>query len=338
MIVDETWRTAALLILIGLVVFFAYRSLPEADKLRLAHDKTTSVVIYEQILRAQSLPDQDILFIGDSSCLMGIHVERLAARLPGTPRVASLCSIAYLGPTGYARMLRTFLVERKKHAGRIVVVIHPDQVRRRKAWDAWVRFVDSGGQASPEQQQAPLALMTRMVEQYALDHVLSLPMKGTYGLYYGPLQRFRDEVTTHGVASAPAPLGPRANAADLGDAGSQPKHCRENFRHPPTALYFAALDDLRALVAQVGAERFLVLFTPVPSNCLDPEIEANWARMKPDLVTRLGLAPEQVIDMPVTYPLDVFESLTHLDRNGRLIYTDALAEKLSAMPVVSTRE
>src|SRR5215210_1655169 len=187
----QIWRPLLLLCFLAAAATLGSSAFSPEDQKRLQLNDTASISVYEQILRAGSLGSLDVLLVGDSSCLMGIDPELLSQRLG--QRVASLCSIGYLGPAGYARLLKRFLASGARYK-RLVVVMHPESLIRDKSWDAWTDFVDSGGPPTPSDWNLKVRSGLRLIESKLLSPFIRLPMEGVFGQYYGSVETLRRSV------------------------------------------------------------------------------------------------------------------------------------------------
>src|SRR5258708_7174039 len=148
-------------------------------------------IVLEQIKRAAALPAAEVAFLGDSSCLMGIDAPSIEGGLD-LHRVESFCSLGYVGPAGYARMLAG-MIERNAAPKVLVLVFHPATFRREPSWDSWPGFVANGGKVNAPPLHFPRSSLD-FLELEWLSRLIYSPLPGAYALYYGSEGAFRSTI------------------------------------------------------------------------------------------------------------------------------------------------
>src|SRR4051812_35657736 len=100
-----------------------------------------TLIIKAQRERARQLRAPEVALVGDSSCLMGIDASLLGSELKRS--VESLCSLASLGPRGYAALVEMMMAHGAT-PDRLIIVFHPVQFRRDPSWDSWLEMLKAG--------------------------------------------------------------------------------------------------------------------------------------------------------------------------------------------------
>jgi hypothetical protein len=333
-LVDATWRTVLLLaLLLGAVTLVAVTS-DEADRKRLQLKDTSSIAVFEQMVRARSIGSVDLLLIGDSSCLTGIDVDRLSERLG--KRVASLCSIGYLGPAGYALLLQSFAQSGSRYK-QLILAMHPDSMIRDESWHSWTYFVRRGGPTEPRGLWQWILTGLQLAERSYLSTLVRFPMRGAFGLYYGSAESMREAVSRSGMMIEPSALEYSSMAQflevnhDVDRPEPQNGYCQRYHQDWPNSLFVRDLEQFRNGVDGISTSRARFLLTPLPRNCSDGVIEGRSAIARARMIQIMGSPPDFVVAAPTTLPTAYFGSVTHLNLYGRDIYTDRLAAILAPL-------
>jgi hypothetical protein len=331
-LIRTTWRSLLVFALLLVAVTLLAATSPEASRKRLQINDTSSIAVFEQMERARSIGPVDLLLIGDSSCLMGIDVDRLSKRLGKS--IASLCSIGYLGPAGYALLLQSFAESGGRYK-ELVLAMHPDSLIRDPSWDYWAEFVRSGGPKEAGGWREYITTGLRLAESVLLWPVVRFPMQGRFGLYYGSMERMRADVRATGTMTEPWALEDAtvdeflSHSLDSKQVTSNP-YCSRFHEDWPNKRYFDALQEFRRTLAALGTHaRFLL--TVRPRNCTDEVIEMHAAAARSRIMAILESPPGALATAPDTLPSAYFASVTHLNRFGRQIYTDQLTAPLASL-------
>lgn len=158
-------------------------------------------IVLEQIDRAATLPAADIAFLGDSSCLMGINPTLIERALVVHP-VESYCTLGYVGPAGYARMLST-LIARNAAPKVLVLMFQPITFRREANWDYWPAYVANQGKAGIPALKFPRSALDFLEFEW-VSRLIYSPLPGAYALFYGGEGAFRSTIRSqHGSAIDP---------------------------------------------------------------------------------------------------------------------------------------
>jgi hypothetical protein len=290
--------------------------------------------VAEQLRRAATLPPQDLIFVGDSSCLMGIDVPALRRALPGR-RIESLCTIGYVGPAGYARMIEAAAA--RGAPGLLVLVLHPAQFQRDPRWEPWAAFGMPGAQDA-----LPPGAMDALdhVRLAWLSPVLYTPLPGPYARYYGGEAALARTLVRRGGSLIDPAAGLRAASAATPPAPTAKVAAAGPVSYARNPAFEMALATLRPVLAAFGPERVRLLIAPVPDTHHGPGAETARAAAARDIADRLGLPPTSILPTPATLPAADFSTPTHLHRRGARLFTDQLLPVLSssAAPAAELKE
>jgi hypothetical protein len=242
--------------------------------------------------------------IGDSSCLMDVNASRLSAGLGRSAE--SLCSLAYVGPVGYAQILST-LLERDASPRLLVIVLHPAAFQRDPSWDSWPAFVKNGGVVSAPPIRFPQSALD-YIRVGLVERAIYNPLPGSYAMYYGGDQQFSGYIAAH-----------RGSALDPGaglEGTGKPVDYNMNEQ------FTQALIPLAAVLKKIGTDRVLLMISPVPDVNINSEAEIQRKEAARRIAAILGLPAGNLLDTPASMPNIYFSSVTHLNRWGREALTD----------------
>jgi hypothetical protein len=281
-----------------------------------------NMVTLEQLTRAQRLPPADLGFIGDSSCLMGIHVPTLRASLPSLS-IENFCTTARAGPASYAYML-DLMVARNSVPSTIVIAIHPIQFQRLPSWNDRVAFILANGIVERDDRTVFGKALDYMRIEW-LSKVIYTPLPGVYGAYYGGETALFQELHANGGSL----LDPRRElSADEGRQHLQPYVLNDEFT--------AALEPLARSIAQLPHRRVFLVLMPVPARTWGAEAAAARRHASETVVGALGLGLANILESDAARPNEQFAVPTHLGLRGRVLFTERLARLLRGAISAST--
>lgn len=285
-------------------------------------------VVLEQLRRAAAVPAPDLAFVGDSSCLMGVDVSTLRSRLPDKA-IESFCTLAYVGPAGYAQMIQT-MINRGAAPRKLVIVLHPIQFDRQPSWDSWVAVIEQGGLPQGGRDLGfPLAAFDHARFAW-LATIAYQPLPGAYGAYYGSAAAFIDTIrASHGSAVDPG-TGLNFNSLAELDAYAAIDHnpSRSPISYPTSPAFQQALGSLANLVRQLGPENVFLLISPVPGTTTSGDVANETREIARGIASRLALPSEHLLHTSPELPDPYFASSTHLNRWGRIRFSSELARAL----------
>lgn len=330
-----SWRSLVICGVLLAATFAYYMSLaiPERNA-RLETGDT--IIVREQYNRAAHQHDRtDYLFLGDSSCLMGIDFRQLQKRISKSAK--SLCTMAYVGPVGWAILLKK-QVEAAGKPENLVFVFHPAGFKRDPGWDGWQTYLDE----LENEKESPAKLTTRFafaMQNGLLSDLIFRPMPGLLGTYYGSSASFAADVRQNGHAIDPGtglmPLPDNQSATGTARAGNIDRRSATGLNAQvsdfgPNGLFDNALRRLDQAITEFGIDksRIRILITPVPDAIFDAKLVKDRQVALQMIIDALGLDTRSIIELPPTLPANEFSSVTHLNRWGREKYTALLAAKL----------
>ena len=285
------------------------------------------LIVKVQRDRAAQLPAPDIAFVGDSSCLMDIDIRRLRGALPRRS-IESLCTLAFVGPAGYALLVDRML-DRGAAPGKVVLVFNPVQFQREESWDVWLKII-ADGPVRPTADLAGWAL--DYFRRKWFDEAFYTPLPADYGKYYGGATQLEAVIRdNHGSA-----IDPNAGL-DIGSLAEFQRRAADWQVTVPDKPAFFTLNDLfrQALiplahtVARFGVQRTYLIVTPVRDVNYSAQTAADLAASTQQIAAALGIPARNVIATQPVMPAPYFSTATHLNRWGRELYTDAVAAQAS---------
>ncbi|MBN2507657.1 MAG: hypothetical protein JXQ71_13275 [Verrucomicrobia bacterium] len=270
-------------------------------------------LLLHQVEAASTRQDATVLLLGDSSCLTGVDAAALGARIG--ERVLNLATLSYLDLEAHALLLRDYLAHNPRPLRAVVLLMHPEALRRPGPEDYHARLLDSLRQRT---EPTPAGgLHPRLLRLLGLDvfrgrflcRWLPAPLPGAFGRFYGfsaDLETFL--ASRHGSLVEPEPQPFRGNA---------------EYRLAPT-LESAS----RAFRRQVPPDTaFFAGITPVPAAFAGP----GYPDRRDALLEQWGRwlrADALLSGLPATLPDLAFAKTTHLNAGGARHYTGQLAREL----------
>jgi hypothetical protein len=330
---NQTWRMLVITSSLVAGAVWCGAVLKHEDRTRYTVADVGSVSVIEQLLRARSIGPVDVLFIGDSSCLMNIDPGALGRRLG--KRVASLCSVGLIGPAGYAHLLREYADSGSQYQ-QLVVVLHPETL----LWDAtlvwWTEWVKRGGPPdAPDAWSDRLVNGLRFIEAKYLGQIVRIPMQGSFALYYGSIESTRATVQGTGTLVQPddtlrfASMSQFLHWSSQADRSDHPFNelCKRYRAAMPNEPFNRSLEGLSATLQAMPSRPTKLLLSPVPHDCMDPLISQRLETAKVSIAQRLGSSANiRTVDAPLDLPSSYFGTVSHLNIYGRQLYTELLAD------------
>ena len=294
---------------------------------------TDHMIVREQVQRLDSSPSE-VLLLGDSSCLMGLNAVVLGQTWRS--EVSNNCTLAYVGPAGYALML-----DQARQSARppraVILALHPAQFQRDPSWDTWLPFLESIGKPRPRQLNFLRGALD-YVRLELLSPLVYSPLPGAYGRFYGGAAAFESFIREgSGTAVDPnAGLDWRTQdeflAATRGSGGSSRAALNWDYDYQISSTYRDALGHLATSIRVFGPERVALMIMPVPGSRYSPVKQAARAEVLSELRNILGLP--HGLDTPGSMPDVYFSTSTHLNRWGQVAYTRLISETLGNSSVV----
>ena len=292
-------------------------------------------IVLEQIRRSERLPAADLAFLGDSSCLFGVHIPTLLQTFPGS-RIESFCTIGFVGPDGYAAMLDK-MIARGRQPGKLVLVFNPIQFERDPRWNEWPAFIRTDHFEAPSVLTFPAGGLEYI--RLLMERAVYNPLPGAYAVYYGGKDQFISTIwSEHGSAIEPnrmldVPSLTAFRATLPGHVLLKPLPGSKPFKM--NAEFEKALDSLSATLSKLDRSRIYLVITPVNSVNAQGGPQSFYGEAGQRIAARLGLDRSQFLDTP-SVMLDILYAHypSHLHRWGRVIYTEQLAKALADQSVL----
>jgi len=282
------------------------------------------LIVDGAIERSHSLPSVDVLLVGDSSCLMDVDVGAIR-RLTGGTSVGSLCNVGYVGPAGYAVLLENYF-SRGRHAKAVVLMMHGLQMKRDPDWDAsFTNYVIKDGMVGARITPASFVVQARQKFLSVIEPISYQPLPGTYGLYYGSGYIFKKMFNENTVVE-PYYFPPKEPALISKSKGPF-------YRFEVNDLYLNGLVNLSKVLHDYNSNVSLII-SPLPTERFDEETYRSRDRAIAEIIQVLGIPSSRVLDTPVSLPIVLFSSLTHMNPWGRAAFSRLLAERLMVAGIV----
>jgi hypothetical protein len=270
-LLNVLWRPVLIACTLTFATLALYTSWPASTRGEILENGVDQIIVRQQFNRSGNGETANILFLGDSSCLMGIDFVELQIRL-GNTTVKSLCSMGYVGPAGYGKMLLRQVASAGK-PNSLVLFIHPISFKRDPSWDAWLGIIDTMAREEIPKQH-PYKKISQTVQNGLLGNSIFHAMPGQMGMYYGTVWNFARDVKQHGGAIDPGTgLGPPfphppipTNAMLLIKANGQSKSGAEA-DYAVNSLFIESLHQLRDNLEQAGIDssRLYLAIAPIPA-------------------------------------------------------------------------
>lgn len=291
------------------------------------HSSVEHLIVMEQVKRSATLPAAEIVFLGDSSCLMGIDALAVERALDLHP-VESFCSLGWVGPAGYGQMLAG-LIDRNTPPKVLVLMFHPIAFRREPNWDYWSALVDNWERPKKPALGFPRSALDFLAFEW-LTRLIYSPLPGAYALYYGSEGSFRSMIRArHGSAVDPSTGLNVSSLRDLRAVPTPPtgKPADFNWNQP----YQDSLRTLAEAIKKLGPQtRTYLVVSPVPDWSFPPGTEGKRIQREEQIAAALGITRENILATPDKMFGAYFSGYTHLNRWGQSVFTKALIKAIAS--------
>jgi hypothetical protein len=304
--------------LTGLGVFGALMHLGAAFNIlpapRPALDLDRTILIH-QAEAARSRQEAEIILLGDSSCLMDVMADQLSDQL-GRP-VLNLGTVSYLDLKTHARLLHEFVRSNPGQLREVVLLMHPEALRRTGAEAYQQQVVEhflAGRDHCPPGGMGAQAFCWLGLEIFRARLVgrlipPSLTATNAYGRFYRFTTELERFITRH--------------------RGSMIEPAKAPLTGSPEYRLAAVLErDSRAFAAVVPKDvKLFVGITPAPDGFVGADFPLQQTNMLAQWSQWLGGEP---LSLPASLPDEHFGRVTHLTASGARLYTQVLAQSLTA--------
>lgn len=314
-VVRRLGPSLAVLALVALVVRAGVAAglLPSARPLQ----DMDHTVLSHQAAAALTAEPAEMLLLGDSSCLMGVEPVRLATR---TGR-SSLClaTMSYLGLEAQGRLLAAYARRHRDSPQWVLLLMHPEALRLRETSSYHEALLLSlvEGQRVPDGPGALAGLQQFFglsdLRNRVLSRCLPVPLAGEFGHFYG----FSTDLWRHLQQHRGTAVDPNSFSA---------AEARGNAEYRLAKRIEAESHAFRRQLP--AGTRLAVGLTPSPAGFA----LANHAETAAGMLRQweVWLEPDLLLtNLPATLPNGLFASTTHLNGEGRRVFTEALARELS---------
>lgn len=273
-------------------------------------DQTILVHQAESSLRRQKA---EVLFLGDSSCLMGLDAGLISEQLG--IEALNLGALSFIDIKSMSGILQHYL-ETNPDQVRVVVMFQNASALRRASPEMYhTAFLeDFYDQVDPSKPQSPFqyvfcGLGLEIFRGRFVSRLLPSALPGVYGQYYGfshDLDRF---MTAH-----------KGSAIDPGKqafTGNAEYHLSEHNRKVSPAF--------RAVVPTNMT--FLLGLTPLPQGFVDPKYPQRYRELLEEWGTHIG-ADQLLTNLPPTLPDELFARVTHLNAAGMAAYSKLVSAEI----------
>jgi hypothetical protein len=317
--------TAALAALVLGIAHFVYQQ----SKHQWSRGVETYIVL-EQIRRSERLPAADLAFLGDSSCLMGVHIPTLRQAFPGTD-VESFCTIGFVGPDGYAAMLDK-MIARGRQPRKLILVFSPIQFNRDPRWNEWADFIRTDHFEAASGLTFPAGGLEYI--RLLMERVVYNPLPGNYAVYYGGKDQFISTIWgEHGSAIDPNRMLDIPSLKAFKETLAGHVFFKPDPKTRPFVInseFEKALGSLSATLSKLDRSKVYLVIAPVNSLYAQGGPASFHAEAGERIAALLGLDRSQFLDTPDVM-LDILYAVypSHLHRWSRIMYTGELAKTLS---------
>jgi len=310
---NNAWKIAAIPVAIVLIFAAAMQGMERTHRVSpwplLDLDRT---IVTHQVSLAARAPPARTVFLGDSSCLMNMD----ATRAPG---MINLGTISHLGLEHHARLLARYLQHAAEPPDIVVVLLHPDALRRERDEANADTLFDTimSGQTSPPKQTMTDWLGVELFRDYFLARVLPIPLIGAYGRHYGYTRNaFKVMEQNNGSLIAAGRYDP---ASDTGN---------NEIRLAGKAI----TNSILFRTSWPEGIRLAIGLAPVPDSFAADDHAALAVALLHEW--NQYMKAEVVLDqLPFVLPDDLFADRRHLNKTGRTNYTESMLRAIDSRDV-----
>jgi len=282
------------------------------------------VILAEKARMSAQASDAGIVLLGDSSCLMDVSAPELARRL--NRQVLNLATISYVGLDEHAELLRRFTAANPGRLKTVVLLLHPEALRRSQPSPDHVRFLraatrqdaERGVWSAESRDEDASRRFLRAVDFWAplrdsLLNRLPSPLPRAFGPRYG----FPDDLRA-------------VLASNQGSLEDPNQLDADGLRGNPDYRLAAALEESAARFRSAVPDGVMLLVgvTPVPETFAARDHAATVREMSGTLAGWLNAGG--VLDLPPVLADADFATLTHLNAAGAARFSGLLADRLTS--------
>ncbi|MDA0750049.1 MAG: hypothetical protein O2964_04985 [Verrucomicrobia bacterium] len=259
--------------------------------------------------------DADILLIGDSSCLMNIDASIASEHLG--KKVLNLGAVSFLDVEMFGNLVKRYLESCSKSPDTIVLVTHPDFLRRSSASRshvAWMEHYLAGRDDLSRRRN------WKSIDQWLGAHILQgrilkylpRPLSVEFGQQFGFTHDLETYMHQHGGSA----LDPRTLDAEKLTGSREYRISSPNKK--AASLFALTIPD---------NSRLFIALTPLPESFVNAQFSDNLEAIRKEWATTLS-ADRELAALPFSMPDELFASKTHLAPAAVEDYTIRFAESL----------
>ncbi|MBI2929807.1 MAG: hypothetical protein HYY24_29460 [Verrucomicrobia bacterium] len=254
------------------------------------------VILRHQRAAASAASNANLLFVGDSTCLMNLDLSAVPATESGLQPL-NLGMLSMLPLPAFAELVAEFAQRNPGRLAYVVLLISPGMVEQEPV------ALSPAGSSSAPPRTGFLELTGLRRLRDLVQRCLPVVLPGRYGRFYGfdlGLDQFMHR--HHGSAIDPGELS------------------RVSRRPHPIEIKGSFREECAAFRAKLPRHcRFFVGLAPVPREESGGDFPLRHEQLTSELATLLGA--EQALPLPASYPALLFASSTHLKAQARAAYT-----------------
>jgi hypothetical protein len=305
----------ASILLIVLVFFLAMWMANESDFLpkKSQLGDPDSTIIATKVQLAATSSKKRIAFVGDSSCLVNVHIPTMKNH--GIDAV-NLGTLSYLGIDSFGRLAQRFC--QNKTDAQIYLVLHPECISLvQSSSEHQMILMEALGETTDRSTAFELGDVRKItVDDFRsrlFDNWLPIPMKGRLGYRYGFTHNLRNEIeSTDGFMEETARFDASTSqgASDYRIARRIQNECNQFRSFLPKGV------------------KVCLLVSPIPQSLASRGHETRVLEMQSQIEKWIQ-ADNPSVKMPSVLPDSNFGTVTHLLPNSAREYTRQLCLMLS---------
>ena len=259
--------------------------------------------------------DADILLIGDSSCLMNIDASILSEQLG--VKVLNMGTVSFLNIETFAKLLEKYFESSSKHPSAVVLVTHPDFLRRSSPSRSHVAWMEHYLAGRDDLSRKPT---WKSIDQWLGAHIfqgrilkfLPRPLAVEFGRQFGFTRDLENYMNAHGGSA----LDPRT---------LDPKNLTGSREYRISSPNKKAASDFSQSIP--NDVKLYVAFSPLPDGFMNPNLSEDLKELRAEWTSTLKA--ERALDtLPFSMPNNLFASKTHLAPSAVESYSENLATAL----------
>jgi hypothetical protein len=296
-----------------------------------------TIIVQEQIERAKTVNEADMIVIGDSSALMGVDATRLGILLGGK-KVENFSTLAWVGAKGYAHILEMYF-RRGLKAEDVLLLMHGVALDRPEdaGWDSWEQMVTKE-RVYGEPMNNPLIGFRSELNTVLFGRLFALPMPEAWGRYYGTQFEIGDAIRENNgsiyqpLLASPIEAGAWDSAVEAVTVGprAHPTGIGLTYRLSPSAAL--GLREFAEEAAKFPIKHIFFGITPTLLSSKTEQSVVGNRRVEEEVGVIMRRSLDGRFELLNIEPFradEYFASSTHLNQMGREHFTHTLAGLLA---------